>query len=128
MRGAPVQERRAAARRAGNEDRRRERARQDCPILALLVREDQKRRKQPLQVPARRETPECDSDASLWRLEVRAPSASIRRGSASSVASRRVALAAAGISAPGWSLFPSYSKSAPASRLAARANNARPSA
>src|ERR1700722_6670544 len=85
MRGAPVQERRAAARRAGNEDRRRERARQDCPILALLVREDQKRRKQPLQVPARRETPECDSDASLWRLEVRAPSASIRRGSASGV-------------------------------------------
>jgi hypothetical protein len=44
------------------------------------------------------------------------------------VASRRVALAAAAISAPGVSLFSSQSKIAPASRLAARADNAPPSA
>lgn len=85
-----VQESRAAARQAGNEDRRSERPRENCPVLALSIREDQKRGEHPFQVPARRETPECDSDASLWRLEVRAPSASTRRGSASGVASRRL--------------------------------------
>ena len=58
LRQQSVQERRAAARQAGDEDRRRERPRQDCRILALRVREDQKRREHPLEVPARREASE----------------------------------------------------------------------
>jgi hypothetical protein len=53
-----VQKRRAAARQAGNEDRRRQRPRQDRAILPLRVRQDQKRREHPLQVGARRKAPE----------------------------------------------------------------------
>ncbi len=58
LRHESMQERRAAARQAGNEDWRREWPPQDRLILALCVGEDQKRREHPLQVPARRKTPE----------------------------------------------------------------------
>ena len=60
LRKQAVQERRAAARQAGDEDRRRNRPRQDRGIFALHVRKDQKRREHPLEVPTRRE-------ASKWR-------------------------------------------------------------
>lgn len=58
LRQQSVQERRAAARQARNEDWRREWPRQERLILALCIREDQKRREHPLQVPARRDTSE----------------------------------------------------------------------
>src|ERR1700722_5246049 len=58
LRKQAVQERRAAAREAGDEDRRPKRPRQDRGIFALRVRENQKRREHPLEVPTRREAPE----------------------------------------------------------------------
>jgi hypothetical protein len=122
LRQQSVQERRAAARQASNEERRLKRPRENCPVLALRIREDKKRGKHRFrsQLAARR--PNGDSDASLWRLEVSAPSASMRRGSASGLASRRVAFAASAISGSGVSLVSSSSKIAPARRFAARAN------
>ena len=59
---------------------------------------------------------------------MRAPSASMRRGSASGVASRRAPFAASAISGSGASLASSPSKSAPASRFTPQAITARSAA
>src|SRR4029077_12455491 len=60
LRQQSVEEGRAAARKAGDEDRPRERPPLDRGILTLRIREDQKRLEHPFQVPPR-------SEASKWR-------------------------------------------------------------
>jgi len=44
--------------RPANEDRRRKRPGENCGVLALRIRKDEKPGEHPLQIPARRETPE----------------------------------------------------------------------